>query len=134
MLGPEKIVAIGTSLVAAGAVATLAVYELMGLSVMGLFAPQVLVTLGGGMVLPASVAGAVMPNAHRAGLAAGFMGFAQMAGATVAGLVLRSLQDGTAVPMIATHVVFAVTACAVFHLMRSRRAELAAVPLPDKAE
>lgn len=134
VLGPEKIVAIGTSLVAAGAVATLAVYELMGLSTIGLFAPQVLVTLGGGMVLPASVAGAVMPNAHRAGLAAGFMGFAQMAGATFAGLVLSSLQDGTAFPMVASHFAFAITAFAVFHLMRSRRAEFAAVPLPDKAE
>ncbi len=134
VLGPEKIVAIGTGLVAAGAIATLAIYELLGLSVLGLFVPQVLVTLGGGMVLPASVAGAVMPNAQRAGLAAGFMGFAQMAGATVAGLVLSSLQDGTAFPMIATHCAFAVMAFAVFHLMRSRPAGFAAAPLPEKAE
>lgn len=133
-LGPECLVAIGSGLVGAGALATLAIHELVGLSVAGLFVPQLLVTLGAGMVLPASVAGAVMPNAHRAGLAAGFMGFAQMAGATVAGLALSPLQDGTAWPMIALHCVFAALALASFHLLRPRPEPFAAAPLPDRAE
>ncbi|MGH8355825.1 MAG: multidrug effflux MFS transporter [Pseudomonas sp.] len=133
-LGPERLVAIGSGLVGAGALATLVIHELVGLSIAGLFVPQLLVTLGGGMVLPASVAGAVIPNAHRAGLAAGFMGFAQMAGATVAGLVLSPLQDGTALPMLALHSVFAALALAAFHLLRPRPEPLAAAPLLDKAE
>jgi len=133
-LGPERIVAIGSGLVGAGALTTLVIHEFVGLSIVGLFVPQLLVTLGGGMVLPASVAGAVMPNAHRAGLAAGFMGFAQMAGATVAGLVLSPLQDGTALPMLALHGVFAALALAAFHLLRPRPERFATAPVPDSSE
>ncbi|AYC35088.1 MFS transporter [Pseudomonas cavernae] len=118
--GAERIVAIGTSLVALGALATLLVHELLGLSIFGLFLPQLLLTFGAGMVLPAAVAGAVMPNAHRAGLAAGFMGFAQMAGGMSAGLVLSRFQDGTALPMIAVHCAFALGAFAAFQILRPR--------------
>ena len=119
-LGAEKIVAIGVLLVAVGGVATLAVYLLFGLSLLGLSLPQVLVTLGGGMLLPASVAGAVMPNAHRAGLAAGFMGFAQMAGATCSGMLLSLLADGTAWPTVLLNSAFAVAAFCAFHLLCPR--------------
>ncbi|MCY1277749.1 Bicyclomycin resistance protein [compost metagenome] len=121
-VGPQRLVAIGSGLVLVGALATVVLYELTGLSVLGLSLPQVLVTLGGGMLLPAAVAGAVMPNAHRAGLAAGFMGFAQMAGATASGLLLGALQDGTAQPMLYLHGLFAVAAFGAFHLHRRARA------------
>lgn len=126
-LGPEKIVAIGVGLVTAGALGTLVIYQGFGLSVLGLSLPQVLVTLGGGMVLPASVAGAVIPNAHRAGLAAGFMGFAQMAGATCSGLLLSLLQDGSAWPMVLLNALFASLAFSAFHLLRTRPHRGAAV-------
>jgi MFS transporter, DHA1 family, multidrug resistance protein len=126
-LGPQRIVMIGVALVASGAALTLLVHGLFGLSVLGLSLPQVLVTLGGGMVLPSSVAGAVIPNAHRAGLAAGFMGFSQMAGATLAGVLLGLLQDGTSWPMVLLHGLFATAAFAAFHLLS--RAESSA-PLP----
>ncbi|NQD94289.1 MFS transporter, partial [Pseudomonas sp. CrR25] len=119
-VGPEKIVGIGAALVLAGAVATVTIYQVFGLSVLGLSLPQVLVTLGGGMLLPAAVAGAVIPNAQRAGLAAGFMGFAQMAGATCSGLLLGALQDGTAWPMVSLQGGFAIAAFGAFHLLRPR--------------
>ncbi|CAD5108115.1 MFS transporter [Zestomonas carbonaria] len=125
-MGPQRIVALGVGLVLAGALATVLVHELFGLSVLGLSLPQVLVTLGGGMVLPASVAGGVMPNAHRAGLAAGFMGFAQMAGATASGLLLGALQDGTAQPMLYLHGLFAMAAFAAFHLLGREAGAVAA--------
>lgn len=127
LLGPQRIVGIGAVLVVTGAIGTLLVYQLFGLSVIGLSLPQVLVTLGGGMLLPASVAGAVMPNAHRAGLAAGFMGFAQMAGATCSGLLLSTLQDGTAWPMVLLNGLFAVAAFSAFHLLRPRPVASAAL-------
>lgn len=119
-LGPQRIVGIGVSLVATGAVLTLLVHATLGLSVLGLSLPQVLVTLGGGMLIPASVAGVVMPNAHRAGLAAGLMGFAQMLGATCSGLLLGALQDGTAWPMLGVQALFALAAISAFTVMTSK--------------
>ena len=119
-LGPQRVVAIGVALVLAGAALSLAIYVLFGLSLLGLSLPQVLVTLGGGMLLPAAVAGAVLPNPQRAGLAAGLMGFAQMSGATVSGLLLAWLQDGSAWPMVALQALFAALAFTGFHLLRAR--------------
>ncbi|KAF1032829.1 MAG: Inner membrane transport protein YdhC [Pseudomonas sp.] len=122
--GPERIVATGASLVALGGIAMVVIYEVSGLSVIGLDVPTALVTLGAGLVLPGSVTGAVMPNAHRAGLAAGLMGFAQMFGATLSGFLLSHLRDGTAVPMILLSASFAVAALVSFHLLRQRRPAL----------
>ncbi|WP_447892502.1 multidrug effflux MFS transporter [Pseudomonas marginalis] len=120
-LGPQRIVAMGVTLVAMGGIAALVIYALFGLSVLGLDIPIALATLGGGLVLPGSVTGGVMPNAHRAGLAAGLMGFAQMFGATCSGLLLSHLRDGSATPMIVIQACFAVTAFVAFHLLRERR-------------
>ena len=55
-----------------------------------------------------------------AGLAAGLMGFSQMAGATLAGLLLGALQDGSAWPMVALNALFAGLAFLLFHLLRAR--------------
>jgi len=111
------------SMVAAGGVSAVVIYALFGLSVLGLDIPIALVTLGGGLVLPGSVTGGVMPNAHRAGLAAGLMGFAQMFGATCSGLLLSLLRDGSATPMIVIQACFAATAFVAFHLLRQRQAK-----------
>lgn len=129
--GPEKVVAIGTSLVAVGACLTLVIFEIAGPSVAGMLLPQLLLTLGAGMVLPGSVAGAVIPNPTRAGLAAGFVGFAQMAGATVSGLLLSRLQDDTALPMIALNVVFAVAGFLIFRIIHRSNAKAAQAALAE---
>jgi DHA1 family bicyclomycin/chloramphenicol resistance-like MFS transporter len=126
-LGPQRVVGIGVALVLIGSLLTLVVYLLFGLSLLGLSLPQVLVTLGGGMLLPAAVAGAVIPNPQRAGLAAGLMGFSQMAGATLAGLFLGALQDGSAWPMVALNALFAALAFLFFHFLRVRPVVAAAV-------
>ena len=120
-LGPQRIVAMGVTMVAVGGVAALASYLVFGLSVVGLDIPIALVTLGGGLVLPGSVTGAVMPNAHRAGLAAGLMGFAQMFGATCSGLLLSQLRDGSAAPMIIIQAGLALSALVAFQLLRQRQ-------------
>ncbi|NWC43974.1 multidrug effflux MFS transporter [Pseudomonas edaphica] len=125
-LGPQRIVSIGVTLVAIGGILAVVIYELFGLSALGLDIPVALVTLGGGLVLPGSVTGGVMPNAHRAGLAAGLMGFSQMFGATCSGLLLSHLRDGSATPMIMIQASFAVSAFVAFHLLRQRQALLAA--------
>jgi DHA1 family bicyclomycin/chloramphenicol resistance-like MFS transporter len=120
-LGPQRIVAMGVTMVAVGGVSALVIFALFGLSVVGLDIPIALVTLGGGLVLPGAVTGAVMPNAHRAGLAAGLMGFAQMFGATCSGLLLSQLRDGSAAPMIIIQAGFALSAFVAFHLLRQRQ-------------
>ncbi len=120
-LGPQRIVAMGVTMVAVGGMSALVIYALFGLSVLGLDIPIALVTLGGGLVLPGSVTGSVMPNAHRAGLAAGLMGFAQMFGATCSGVLLSQLRDGSAAPMIIIQACFALTALVAFHLLRQRQ-------------
>ncbi|WP_248481792.1 multidrug effflux MFS transporter [Pseudomonas sp. CYM-20-01] len=120
-LGPQRIVAMGVTMVAVGGVSAVVIYELFGLSVLGLDIPIALVTLGGGLVLPGAVTGGVMPNAHRAGLAAGLMGFAQMFGATCSGILLSQLRDGSAAPMIIIQAGFALTAYVAFHLLRQRQ-------------
>lgn len=125
-LGPQRIVSIGVTLVAIGGILAVVIYELFGLSALGLDIPVALVTLGGGLVLPGSVTGGVMPNAHRAGLAAGLMGVSQMFGATCSGLLLSHLRDGSATPMIMIQASFAVSAFVAFHLLRQRQALLAA--------
>jgi len=120
-LGPQRIVTMGVAMVAVGGVSAVVIYALFGLSVLGLDIPIALVTLGGGLVLPGSVTGGVMPNGHRAGLAAGLMGFAQMFGATCSGLLLSLLRDGSATPMIVIQACFAATAFVAFHLLRQRQ-------------
>ncbi len=120
-LGAQRIVAMGVTMVAVGGISAAVIYAVFGLSVVGLDIPIALVTLGGGLVLPGSVTGGVMPNAHRAGLAAGLMGFAQMFGATCSGLLLSQLRDGSATPMIVIQASFAVAAFVAFHLLRERR-------------
>src|SRR5690606_21531687 len=126
-LGPQRVVGIGVALVLLGSLLTLVFYLLFGLSLLGLSLPQVLVTLGGGMLLPAAVAGAVIPNPQRAGLAAGLMGFSQMVGATLAGLLLGALQDGSAWPMVALNALFAALAFLFFRFLRVRPVAAAAV-------
>ncbi|AZE61660.1 MULTISPECIES: Bcr/CflA family efflux MFS transporter [Pseudomonas fluorescens group] len=120
-LGPQRIVAMGVTMVALGGVAALVIYALFGLSVVGLDVPIAVATLGGGLVLPGAVTGAVMPNAHRAGLAAGLMGFAQMFGATCSGLLLSQLRDGSAAPMVMIQAGFALSAFVAFQLLRQRQ-------------
>ena len=123
-LGAQRIVAMGVTMVAVGGISAAVIYAAFGLSVVGLDIPIALVTLGGGLVLPGSVTGGVMPNAHRAGLAAGLMGFAQMFGATCSGLLLSQLRDGSATPMIVIQASFAVTAFVAFYWLRERRPAL----------
>ncbi|MFJ6825986.1 multidrug effflux MFS transporter [Pseudomonas sp. NPDC090964] len=119
-LVPQRIVTRGVTLVALGGVSALVIYQVFGLSVLGLDIPIALATLGGGLVLPGAVTGAVMPNAHRAGLAAGLMGFAQMFGATCSGLLLSHLHDGSATPMIMIQAGSAILAGLGFYLLRAR--------------
>jgi DHA1 family bicyclomycin/chloramphenicol resistance-like MFS transporter len=67
---------LGTRLVVLGAIGSLVEHHVPGFAVIGLALPQTVLTLGGGIAMPATIAGAVMPNGHWAGAAAGLLGFA----------------------------------------------------------
>jgi len=132
-IGPDRLVAIGTAMVAAGALATLILHRVPGFALLGLVAPQMILTLGAGLVLPSAIAGAVLPNPQRAGLAAGFMGFSQMVGATIAGFLLARLQDETAMPMLLIQTAFAALAFTLFRLVRPKQGATPAEPKTVRA-
>jgi DHA1 family bicyclomycin/chloramphenicol resistance-like MFS transporter len=132
-IGPRRVVSIGTTLVMIGAALSLVGFYLPIPPLVVLIVPQIILTVGGGFVLPGAVAGAVIPNAHRAGLAAGFTGFSQMLGATVVGILLAALSNGTAIPMLAIQTVFAVLAFGLFHLVRPAVVAAPAAPAPAPA-
>jgi DHA1 family bicyclomycin/chloramphenicol resistance-like MFS transporter len=115
-LGPQRVVGVGSTLMAMGALGGTVIHQVPGLELIGIVGPQIVVTLGGGLVLPATLAGAVLPNPHRAGMAAGFMGFAQMAGASLAGLTLSLVQDDTALPMLGVQASFALLGFLLFRI------------------
>jgi DHA1 family bicyclomycin/chloramphenicol resistance-like MFS transporter len=121
-LGPGRLVATGVTIVAVSGCISFLLSGVAGFEMAGLIVPQIVMTFGAGLVLPGSVMGAIMPNAHRAGLAAGFMGFAQMAGATAAGLLLAQLHSATALPMLAIQTGFALGAFMLFHFYYPRTA------------
>ena len=77
-LGSARIIQIG-SLIAAGAGLLMLGLKLAGVfSVITIIAPMCLFTIGGGMVRPQAMAGAIVPYPEKAGLASALMGFIQM--------------------------------------------------------
>jgi len=84
-----------------------------------IFIPQLLISLGNGMVIPNSVAGAVSVRPEIAGTASGITGFVQMAfGAAVAQLA-ASLVAGasTGLPLPITMMVISIAGVAAFWLL-----------------
>ncbi|HYF56637.1 MAG TPA: MFS transporter [Salinarimonas sp.] len=115
-LGLERVVRIGGTLMLFGTIGGAVLHHVPGLALLGIVGPQIVVTVGGGLILPATLAGAVLPNPHRAGMAAGFMGFAQMTGATGASLLLSVLGGENALPMLGLQLGFAAIGFAAFRL------------------
>lgn len=128
-LGPQRLVRIGTALMLVGALSGTILHHVPGLELLGIVVPQIVLTLGGGLVLAGTLAGAVLPNPHRAGMAAGFMGFAQMTGATLAGLTLSLVQNGSALPMLGVQATFVLLGFVTFRatLRQSQRISASAV-------
>jgi DHA1 family bicyclomycin/chloramphenicol resistance-like MFS transporter len=113
-LGPARLVRIGSAMVLSGALLALAGLAAPFPAVAALLVPQVVITFGSGLVLPSAVAGAVMPFGHRAGLAAGFLGFIQMATAAAFGLMLGALHTGSPGWMLGVQAIAAALAFALF--------------------
>lgn len=95
-------IGLGLSLASAVFALTLALTDATTLA--SLLLPQLGLTLGAGLVIPSAVAGAVMPQAHRSGLAAGLLGFLQMLGGALFGYLAVRFYAGTPVAMLGIQV------------------------------
>lgn len=113
--GPLRLVRFGTGLVLSGV--SVSLLGALSSSLPLVLLPQLLVTLGAGLVLPAAVAGGVMPFPERAGLASGLLGAAQMGLAMLFGLLLGFLQDGSAQSWLWVQLLAAVSAFGVFRAL-----------------
>lgn len=117
-LGPARLVSLGTMAVLVGALLAL-VTASSGALVLFL-GPQLIITLGAGLVLPSAVGGAVMPFGARAGLAAGFLGFAQMVLGAAFVFLLAAISDGSAWPMLLVQAIAAAVAFVSFQVLQPR--------------
>lgn len=120
-LGLVRIMALGAALMLSAMVVALAVALSGPLGPAGLLLPQLPLTIGAGLVLPNAVAGAVMPQGMRAGLASGLLGFLQMAGGAAFGILVARLFDGTALPMLAVQLAAVGAMALVFTVLVARR-------------
>lgn len=103
-LGFARTLRLGLALCLASALAALALAWAAQPGLLMLLVPQLPLTFGAGLIIPSAVAGAVIPQAHRSGLAAGLLGFLQMAGGAACGYVAVRCYAGTPIPMLAIQV------------------------------
>jgi MFS transporter, DHA1 family, multidrug resistance protein len=120
--GIDALIWWGIALTIVGCLASVFLYvALPGWEMIAIFAPQVIVGVGNGLLLPTSVAGAVSIRPQVAGTASGMTGFIQMAiGAAAAQLGGHAIAGtSSAMPMLLLMLGFGVaTAVAVFALVR----------------
>lgn len=96
---PDTALAMGL-VVTATAAALMAVLAWAGVDhVVAVMAPMVAYMAGLGIVMPQSQAGALTPFPRMAGTAAAFLGFFQFAFASLVGVAVGQLHDGTQLPM-----------------------------------
>lgn len=114
-VGIEALVRAGGMTCAAGGLAGLALALSVPPSVPSIIGPMAVFMLGAGFALPASNAGALGPFPGKAGLASALMGFAQLTLASLLGIGLGAVYDGTALPMTAALALVGIGALAAGH-------------------
>jgi DHA1 family bicyclomycin/chloramphenicol resistance-like MFS transporter len=101
-LGIERMVLAGAAICALGGLA-MAGLVLAGVeTVWSVLGPMMLFTVGVGLVMPNSMAGAIGPFPTMAGAASALLGFIQMTLAAAVGIAVGAAFDGTARPMAVT--------------------------------
>jgi DHA1 family bicyclomycin/chloramphenicol resistance-like MFS transporter len=122
-LGIEALIAIGALIEIAGAaISLLLVAYAWELGPFVIFAPQLIISYGNGLVLPTAIAGAISIRPQAAGSASGLLGFTQMAlGAAATQIVPYTLIGAdTALPM-AWMVLAVAAACGAGYVWGVRR-------------
>jgi DHA1 family bicyclomycin/chloramphenicol resistance-like MFS transporter len=119
--GIERIARAGTWLGLASGILIAALGWAGVAHVAAVIGPQFLFMVAVGMVLPNSMAGAIGPFPHMAGLASAFLGFVQMGAAALVGIAVGQLNDGTQVPMTSATGAMGCATFIVFALLVWRR-------------
>ncbi len=119
-MGLERMMTIGTAVIATGGVAMLALVLARVDGPLTLLAPMMLFTMGLGLVMPQGQAGALSPFPQMAGSAAALMGSMQFAIASVVGAAGGHGFDGTAFPMALSLAVTGLVSLAAYHLIARR--------------
>jgi DHA1 family bicyclomycin/chloramphenicol resistance-like MFS transporter len=92
-------------------------------AITAVMAPMVLYMVGMGIVLPQSMAAAIGPYPHMAGIASSVVGFVQYAIAALVGVGVGQLHDGTQIPMTTSIGIMGTAGLLAFLLMVGRRPE-----------
>jgi DHA1 family bicyclomycin/chloramphenicol resistance-like MFS transporter len=81
-----------------------------------IFVPQIVISVGSGLLMPNALAGAVSVRPQAAGTASGFTGFLQMGLGALSAQAVSHLLDGaaTALPMVLVMLGFGIAGLAAF--------------------
>ena len=120
-LGIDRMIRWGSIAAAASGLAMAALAWGGVASVAAVVAPMFVFMIGLGLVQPNALAGAIGPFPAMAGTASAMLGFVQMGVASVIGLVVGQLHDGTQVPMTTTIAVMGLCTLGSFFLLVNRR-------------
>lgn len=90
-------------------------------SIFSLLLPQLPLTFGAGLIIPNTVAGAVIPQGRRAGLASGLIGFLQMLGGALFGYLAVRFYAGSPTAMLAIQVIALTLALLTFFFANMKK-------------
>jgi len=121
-VGLDRIVGIGTVMLAAGGLTMVAVVVLGLVHVMWFVGAMMIYLAGLGFALPASMAGALTPFPDRAGTASSLMGFTQQTGAAIAAAAIGLYLGQSAWPVAGVVATMGCLALAIWALTRRVRA------------
>jgi DHA1 family bicyclomycin/chloramphenicol resistance-like MFS transporter len=125
-LGMERTIGVGTVMLAAGGVLMLLLVIVHGTQPLEIVAPMALYLCGVGLVMPQSMAGALMPFPDRAGTASSFAGFVQMlTGAAIGALLAQALGESP-LPLPVAVTITGIASLLIFRYSRNVRAAGAA--------
>jgi DHA1 family bicyclomycin/chloramphenicol resistance-like MFS transporter len=119
-LGLERMMIIGTGVIALGGVGMLALVLLHLDGPLALLAPMMVFTVGLGFVMPQGQAGALSPFPQMAGSAAALMGSLQFAIAAIVGAIGGHGFDGTAFPMALSLALSGLVSAGAYHFIARR--------------
>jgi DHA1 family bicyclomycin/chloramphenicol resistance-like MFS transporter len=109
-VGLDRMILAGCGLAAAGGALMLLLGLATDVTAPGLIGPMMVFSVGMGLTLPNALAGGLLPFPRVAGAASALLGFAQMAAAALATVVVAALPQLSAPAMAGTILVFAALA------------------------